>query len=63
MTDSSFSQPTSSTMTNHRIDLDPPADEKIENDTDQLIDLAPIAEEPRTDPGAAGIDLDAEVEE
>ena len=63
MTDSSFSQPTSTTMTDPRIDLDPPADEVIENDADRLIDRDPIAENPPTDPGAAGIDLDAEVDE
>ena len=63
MTDSSFSQPTSTTMADPRIDLDPPADEVIENDADRLIDLDPIAEDPPTDSGAVGIDLDVEVEE
>ena len=41
-----------------RIDLDSPADEAIENETDRLIDLDPIAEDPPTDSGATGIDLD-----
>ena len=46
-----------------RIDLDSPADEAIENETDRLIDLGLPTKEPSTDPGATGIDLDVEVDE